>query len=117
MTDFYTVFFVVPTAPILLSVIASGLRNLTVTWAEPTSTNGDIINYNINIDDRAMLLESSGMGTEFVVTGLEPYTEYSVRVQACTSEGCGPLSNEILNTTSEEGEIILCIYICGRLHG
>ena len=103
MTDFSYCFSVVPTAPVLLSVIASGPRNLTVTWAEPTSTNGDIINYNINIDDRTMLLNSSGNGTEFVVTGLEPYTEYSVRVQACTSEGCGPFSNEILTTTLQEG--------------
>ena len=70
--------------------------------------SSEIIHYNIDIDDRAMLLESSGNGTEFVVTGLEPYTEYGVRVQACTSEGCGPFSNEILNTTLQEGEI--CTY-------
>ena len=103
-----TVFCVVPTSPTLLSVIASDPGSLTVTWAEPASTNGEIINYNISINDGAMLIESSGMGTEFVVTGLEPYTDYSVRVQACTSEGCGPFSNEILNTTLQEGEI--CTY-------
>ena len=99
--------YVVPTAPTLLSVIASGLGNLTVTWEEPTFMSGQIIHYNIDIDDsvRAMLLESSGMGTKFIVTGLEPYTEYSVRVQACTSEGCGSFSNEIMNTTLQEGEI------------
>ena len=96
---------VVPTAPNLLSVSASDLGNLTVTWAEPISTNGIIINYNINIiNDGAMVIESSGIGTEFVVTGLEPFTDYSVRVQACTSEGCGPFSNEIMNTTLQEGE-------------
>ena len=80
-----------------------------MTWAEPTSTNGEIINYNINIiNDGAMVIESSGIGTEFVVTGLEPFTDYSVRVQACTSEGCGLFSNEIISTTLQEGEI--CIY-------
>ena len=95
----------VPTTPNLLSVIASGPGDLTVTWEEPTSPNGEIINYNININDGAMVIESSGIGIEFVVTGLEPFTDYSVRVQACTSEGCGPFSNEIMNTTLQEGEI------------
>ena len=78
-----------------------------MTWEEPTSANGEIINYNISVNDGDIMIESSGMGTEFVVTGLEPYTEYSVRVQACTSEGCGPFSNEILNTTLQEGEIMM----------
>ena len=95
---------VVPTAPNLLSLIASGPGNFSVTWAEPTSTNGEIINYNIDINDGAMLIESSAIGTEFVVTGLEPFTDYSVRVQACTSEGCGPFSNEIINITLQEGK-------------
>ena len=49
------------------------------------------------------MIESSGIGTEFVVTELEPFTDYSVRVQACTIEGCGPFSNEIMNTTLQEG--------------
>ena len=99
---------VVPTAPNLLSVIASGPGDLTVTWEEPSSTNGEIINYNISVIGGAMVIESSGMGTEFVVTGLEAFTDYSVTVQACTSEGCGPFSNEIMNATLQEGEI--CIY-------
>ena len=100
--------YIVPTAPTLLSVIARGPGNLTVTWAEP---NGKIDRYNIRINVGAMpmLLESSGNGTEFVVTDLDPYTEYSVTVQACNSEGCGPFSNEILTTTLQEGEI--CLYM------
>ena len=106
--DSCLLFHVVPTAPNLLRVIASGPGDLTVTWEEPSSTNGEIINYNISVNVRAMVIESSGMGTEFVVTGLEPFTDYSVRVQACTSEGCGPFSNEIMNATLQEGEI--CIY-------
>ena len=104
-------FHVVPTAPNLLRVIASGPGELTVTWAEPTSTNGEIINYNISVNVGAVVIESSGMGTEFVVTGLEAFTNYSVRVQACTSEGCGPFSNEIMNATLQEGEICTCTCI------
>ena len=99
------------TAPNLLSVVASGPGTLTVTWKDPSSTNGEIINYNIHIfiNDEAMVIESNGMGTEFDVTGLEPFIDYSVRVQACTSDGCGPLSNEITCTTNlETGEI--CVY-------
>ena len=75
-----------------------------MTWGEPSSANGEIINYNIDLNDGATVRESSGMGTEFVVSGLLPYTDYSVRVQACTSEGCGPFSNELSSTTLQEGE-------------
>ena len=97
----------VPTAPALLSVIASGPGNLTVTWEEPSSTNGEIINYKISIiNDGAIVIEGSGIGTEFVVTELEPFTDYFVRVQACTIEGCGPFSNEIMNTTLQEGSYV-----------
>jgi usherin len=81
--DFMT-FTGIPTAPTLLSVTASDLGVLTVTWEEPTSPNGEIINY-ISVNDGAIMKESSGMGTKFDVSGLEPYTDYNVTVQACTS--------------------------------
>ena len=97
--------YLVPAAPALLSVIASGPGNLTVAWEEPSSTNGEIINYKISIiNDEAMVIESSGIGTVFVVTELEPFTDYSMRVQACTIEGCGPFSNEIMNSYNFTGK-------------
>ena len=74
-----------------------------MTWEEPSSTNGEIINYNINTNVRAVVIESSGIETELVVTELEPFTDYFVRVQACTIEGCGPFANEIMNITLQEG--------------
>ena len=85
-----------------------------MTWEEPTSPNGEIINY-ISVNDGAIIRERSGMGTKFDVTGLEPYTNYSVKVQACTSEGCGPFSNEMMNTTLQDGDthIIKIMYIIG----
>ena len=90
----------------LLSVIASGPGSLTVTWAKPSYK---ILNYTISVnDEHNITILNSVIQTVFVVTGLEPYTNYSVKVQACTSEGCGPFSNEILTTTLQEGEI--CTY-------
>ena len=106
---FNVLYYVVPTAPTLLNVSASDLGVLTVTWEEPTSPNGEIINYNISLNDEAITEESSGIVTEFNVTGLEAYTNYSVRVQACTSEGCGPFSNEIIDTTLQYGEMYTII--------
>ena len=85
-----------------------------MTWEEPSSENGEIINYNIDLNDGAIVRESSGMGTVFVVSGLLPYTDYSVRVQACTSEGCGSFSDEISGTTLQEGERYMYLYSrCG----
>ena len=52
--------------------------------------------------DETMLMEGI-TGTESVLTELLAYTDYSVSVQACTSAGCGPFSNEITNRTEQEG--------------
>ena len=102
--DYYFYIIIVPTAPTLLTVIASGQDSLTVTWKPPKFANGEIISYKIAVNPGAIVIKSDGSGTEFVVTGLESYTNYSIKVQACTSQGCGPFSNEILSTTLLDGE-------------
>ena len=52
--------------------------------------------------DETVLMEGI-TGTVSVLTELLAYTDYSVSVQACTSAGCGPFSNEITNRTEQEG--------------
>ena len=93
----------VPSAPPLLSVVASAPGTLTVTWAEPSTPNGDIISYTIAVNNRAIVMENI-TGMEFELSGLLAYTDYTVSVQACTIEGCGSFSNEITTRTLQEGK-------------
>lgn len=102
--------FAVPQAPTLLSVTASDPGTLNVTWAEPTTPNGVIISYTVAANNRA-IVRADVTGTEVVLSGLDPYTSYSVSVQACTSEGCGSFSDEITVTTLEEGEVLYTIVL------
>ena len=52
--------------------------------------------------DETVLMEGI-TETVSVLTELLAYTDYSVSVQACTSAGCGPFSNEITSRTEQEG--------------
>ena len=78
-----------------------------MTWEEPAFTNGEIINYYINVNG-TITIESSGSETDFFVSSLDPRFNHRMRVQACTSEGCGPFSNEEMNTSYQDGGEISC---------
>lgn len=99
---FNTMSNVVPSAPTLLSVVASAPGNLTATWAEPSTPNGEIISYTIAVNNSIVMKNITGM--EFELSGLQAYTDYTVSVQACTIEGCGSFSNEITTRTLQEGK-------------
>ena len=88
---------IVPTAPTLLHVTVTDQNSLVVNWKEPAITNGEITKYKINVNDGAITMDSGGRETEFVVTELDPRSNYSMKVQACTSAGCGPFSDAIMN--------------------
>ncbi|GFO50464.1 usherin, partial [Plakobranchus ocellatus] len=70
--------------PTLAVVSTSGLR---VSWMAPTQPNGDIISYTIIIGDQRV---ETGLITpgSFIVDGLQPYTVYSVSMEACTVFAC-----------------------------
>ena len=57
-----------------------------VTWDAPEKPNGIIYNYTLHYSDQYIVFSSNIFVTD--VIGLEPYTEYSFRVEACTSHGC-----------------------------
>uniref|UniRef100_A0ABM5FBM8 Usherin n=1 Tax=Pogona vitticeps TaxID=103695 RepID=A0ABM5FBM8_9SAUR len=79
-----------------LEASPSGLSNFTVEkkengralllkWAEPSKPNGDIKTYNIFSDDN---LEYSGLSRQFLFRRLEPFTLYTLVLEACTVAGC-----------------------------
>ncbi|KAK7153113.1 hypothetical protein R3I93_011118 [Phoxinus phoxinus] len=60
-------------------------RALLLQWAEPASPNGVIKMYNIFNEDN---LEFSGLARQFLFRRLEPYTVYTLVLEACTETGC-----------------------------
>ncbi|KAK9412020.1 usherin [Crotalus adamanteus] len=79
-----------------LEASPSGLSNFTVDkkengralllrWAEPSKPNGNIKIYNIFNDGN---LEYSGLSRQFLFRRLDPFTEYTLILEACTAAGC-----------------------------
>ena len=72
------------------SVQASPLSasSINVEWMEPSSPNGIIIRYEltVSIDASSIAIVITDLNTD--VTNLQPFTEYSITVDACNSIGC-----------------------------
>ncbi len=66
-------------------------------WQPPLRPNGDIHNYTLYVNNEVVY---SARGLSTTVQGLEFWTEYSVRVEACTANGCA-VSNPALVRTLE----------------
>ncbi|TRY59653.1 hypothetical protein DNTS_027396, partial [Danionella cerebrum] len=60
-------------------------RALLLQWPEPDSPNGQIKMYNIFNEYN---LEFSGLARQFLFRRLEPYTVYTLVLEACTEAGC-----------------------------
>ncbi|GFR82563.1 usherin, partial [Elysia marginata] len=70
--------------PVLSAVSTSEIR---VSWLAPIQPNGDIISYTIIVGDRRVDPQMVLPGS-FVIGGLQPYTVYSVTMEACTVFSC-----------------------------
>jgi len=93
----------VPTAPLNVTVNNGNmLRTLIVEWEPPSMPGGVITTYMVTYDNITMDISSND--TIYTITGLSPYTNYSITVLACTSNGCGNNSDVTIGTTAEEGE-------------
>ncbi|XP_061132682.1 usherin [Syngnathus typhle] len=60
-------------------------RSLLLNWDPPSSPNGVITMYNLYSEDN---LEFSGLSRSFLFRRLEPWTTYTLTLEACTSAGC-----------------------------
>ncbi|XP_059204973.1 usherin [Centropristis striata] len=74
------------------SVTVSGPYSISLAWTRPAQLNSrQPVNYNILLNpgsDRAIMYHA-GQAQHLTVTGLEPFTSYFIRVQACQIDGCG----------------------------
>ena len=93
----------VPTAPLNVTVNNGNmLRTLIVEWEPPSMPGGVITTYMVTYDNITMDISSND--TIYTITELSPYTNYSITVLACTSNGCGNNSDVAIGTTAEEGK-------------
>lgn len=96
--------------PYDLRVIFVNASSLTVSWSPPELIlqNGVIRNYNVcvrifAITSRCGDVVLPGSQTNYIASGLAPFTVYDVIVSAATSVGYGP-SMLVTTKTSEAGE-------------
>lgn len=59
---------------------------ISVFWQPPLVPNGQILKYSAILNSQVIY---TGLNFNTNITGLQPFTKYSVRVIACTSAGCG----------------------------
>ena len=71
-------------------------RRLEVYWDPPLQPNGIVTLYQLFVED---VLRFSGTANSTIIDNLEPFTEYSFFVQACTSIGCS-------NSTASTGQTL-----------
>ncbi len=94
----------VPTTPENLNVLVSSSTSLNVTWDPPSSLNAPTVSYIVRYRNASNAILVPGLvETELFIGGLEPFMEYSVSVQACSTEGCSDFTLEVVRVTGEAG--------------
>ena len=96
-------------------------RRLTITWAEPLMTNGNVSSYDIQyrgistmntvLSNFSQVQMFSVASTIAVLQDLVPFSVYNISVRASTGAGPGPFSAEISVRTLEDGECSV-VYVC-----
>ncbi|KAM3624776.1 uncharacterized protein V6R79_001428 [Siganus canaliculatus] len=72
-------------------------RALLLSWDQPSAPNGIIMMYNLYSEGN---LEFSGLSRSFLFRRLEPWTAYSLTLEACTSAGCTRTSPQHVTTAA-----------------
>ncbi|KAI6661003.1 Phosphatidylinositol phosphatase PTPRQ-like isoform X5 [Oopsacas minuta] len=88
-------------APTIYILTVDSATQISISWSAPSieSQNGIIDNYVILIDSTELTVSASS--TFYTITGLNPYTEYTLQIAAATSVGTGPYSTSSTTTTLE----------------
>lgn len=74
---------------------SNGSRSLELSWPPPTQPNGVIIRYDLFANGQ---LQFSGPGNSTTLGDLEPFTDHTLLVQACTAVGCSNSSAVVVRT-------------------
>ena len=111
-----------PTAVTNLMAVATSNQSIRVTWDLPVYPNGPIMHYNLyyrasdtvqqppNIRSDGYTEITEIRTTEFEITGLIPYTNYTIHVHAI-GEGnlLGDIDEEILQRTNSTIQLVMTL--------
>jgi len=107
-----------PTAVTNLMAVATSNQSIRVTWDLPVYPNGPIMHYNLyyrasDTIQQPPNIRSDGyteimvMNTDIEITGLEPFTNYTVHIQAIGQGNLlGSVDEEILQRTNSTTQMI-----------
>ena len=77
-------------------------RFIVINWTEPHDNNAPISGYYIFVNNITFMHPNNQ--TEYNITELSPYTNYTISVLAFNTIGNSSVSEEIVNETLEDGE-------------
>ena len=83
------------------------LRTLVVDWESPGNPGGIITTYMVTYND--ITISTNGNDTMYTIMGLDPFTDYTISVTACTDNGCGNQTDVVTGTTEEEGLYLIAL--------
>lgn len=98
----------------MVNAVAISSTAVEVVWSDvpPVDQNGMIVQYEVEYTQSTLTgapMLSNHTVDAFVfsllLTGLEEYVEYAIRVRAYTTVGAGPYSAMVFATTHEDGNI------------
>lgn len=108
--QFSFVFLELNKAPVLYNIVPTDSRSLELQWTAPASDQytGPIVYYNIcyqksNIHANCSFENVGGNLTRAVISGLQPFQEYQIKIRGVAALGYGPYSNVFMSTTPETG--------------
>jgi len=111
--DFFRYFFKAPSAPPAIDAKetkAEDAHTIRVKWSEinKKDQNGIILGYNVSYYERDQLNEFSKQTTETntIISGLNPFTDYCIKVTGRTKVGASPPGNCFYVKTSDSGKHI-----------
>ena len=90
---------------------------ITLNWTEPAVPNGVVTGYVITVTNGVIgeVFTVNTTDTEFEVTGLTPYTNYTFTVAAVNGAGVGNASNPVTVQTAEGG-VYLSLHTYNCMH-
>jgi len=86
-------------------IVATGPNSITVSWEEPSVTNGNITGYRVTVitDSGMVLMNRTTVATTFTASSLMPFTNYTFQVAGVTNAGTGT-SATITAMTAQDGK-------------
>ena len=99
--------YLVPSAPLNLTVSATSRRSINVTWSPPANPNGILLFYQLEysiVGQSSMTLDVPAQSLAASLVELTPAQVYQVTVRANTSVGFGSSSEPVRTTTGMDSE-------------